>query len=59
LAKSSSQADVSLVGKEASMVYAAAGPLNAPAVAPVAIAKGSGGPGPVRKGRWKNVIDAP
>jgi hypothetical protein len=59
LAKSSSQADLLLVGKEASMVYAAAGPLQAPAAAPVAAAKGSGGPGPKRKGRCKTVIDAP
>jgi phosphoenolpyruvate carboxylase len=59
LAKTSSQADVSLVGKEASMVYAAAGLLNAPAAAPVAATKGSGAHGPVRKGRCKTVIDAP
>lgn len=62
LAKSSSQADVAIVGKEASMVYAAAGPLNAPAPQPAAATAGvssSGGPAVLRKGRSKRVIDAP
>jgi hypothetical protein len=64
LNKSSSQADVAAVGKEASMVYAAAGPLNAPVAHPAAAAAVSGGssingPAAVRKGRSKRVIDAP
>jgi acyl-CoA reductase-like NAD-dependent aldehyde dehydrogenase len=72
LNKSSSQADVAAVGKEASMVYAAAGPLNAPvvqvvpppaaavaAVAPASSSGGGGGPAALRKGRSKRVIDAP
>lgn len=73
LHKSSSQAEVgqAVVGKEASMVYAAAGPLNAPAAAavtthtqhqqhqPAAASSGCGAGGSVRKGRSKRVIDAP
>lgn len=64
LNKSSSQADVAAVGKEASMVYAVAGPLNAPVVQPAAAAAiGAGGsagaPAAMRKGRSKRVIDAP
>jgi hypothetical protein len=65
LNKSSSQADVAAVGKEASMVYAAAGPLNAPvlaqqpAAAVAAVASSVGRPGVARKGRSTRVIDAP
>lgn len=66
LNKSSSQADVAVVGKEASMVYAAAGPLNAPlaqqpaaAAATAAAVSGAGSTAVVRKGRNKRVIDAP
>lgn len=66
LNKSSSQADVAVVGKEASMVYAAAGPLNAPlaqqpaaAAATAAAVSGAGSTAVARKGRNKRVIDAP
>jgi hypothetical protein len=64
LNKSSSQAEVAAVGKEASMVYAAAGPLNVPVLLPAAVAAFGGGssvsgPAAVRKGRSKRVIDAP
>lgn len=55
-AKSTSQADVAVVGKEASMVYAAAGPLNAPAPQPAvasAATSSSGRPAVLLKGRSK------
>jgi len=69
LTKSSSQADVGVVGKEASVVSAAAGLLNVPAgplaAAAAAAVVGSGGSNAgghgvqQRRGRSKRVIDAP